>query len=113
VLIVDDNAGFRRLVRRLLEDDGHEVVGAVEAAGEALTATERLSPEVVLLDVCLPDGSGFDVAARLVRARPGLLVLLTSSRRGDEFDKLAAASGAAGFVAKDDLSAAAIDDLVR
>jgi CheY-like chemotaxis protein len=113
LLIVDDNARFRRLAWCLFEDHGYEVVGAVGGAGEALSAVERLAPEVVLLDVNLPDGSGFEVAARLVRDRPSMVVLLTSTRGADEFEQLAVASGAAGFVPKDDLSAAAIDRLVR
>lgn len=113
VLIVDDNPGFRRLAASLLEEHGYEVVGAVENADGAASAVERLAPEVVLLDVNLPDGSGFDVAARLVREWPRVVVLLTSTRGGDEFEQLALASGAAGFVPKDDLSATALDRLVR
>ncbi|MGN6168141.1 MAG: response regulator [Solirubrobacteraceae bacterium] len=110
---MDDNPDFRCLARRLLESHGYEVVGDAGDASDALAAAGRLSPEVVLLDVTLPDGSGFELAARLVRERPGLVVLMTSTRAGDDFAELAEASGAAGFVPKDDLSAAAVDRLAR
>lgn len=112
LLIVDDNRDFRRLARRLLDAQGFEVVGAARNASEALTAAGAVAPDVVLLDVNLPDASGFDVAARLVRERPSVAVVLTSTRSAHDFDQLAVASGARGFVPKDDLSAAELDRLL-
>ncbi|HET7051276.1 MAG TPA: response regulator transcription factor [Solirubrobacteraceae bacterium] len=113
VLIVDDNPGFRRLARRLLEDDGFEVVGAVGDASQALLATGELAPEVILLDVNLPDASGFALAARIARERPGVAVLLTSTHSHQDFDELAVSSGALGFLPKDDLSGAEVERLLR
>jgi CheY-like chemotaxis protein len=112
VLIVDDNAGFRRLAGGLLESEGCQVVGAVENGSEALAAVRRLAPDVVLLDVHLPDASGFELAALLVREGPGPIVVLTSTHARDDFDQLAAQSGAQGFVSKDDLSGATIQRLL-
>ena len=112
LLIVDDNADFRRLARRLLEGDGYQVVGAARDVGEALAAAHELAPEVVLLDVYLPDGSGFEAAARLARERPTVEVLLTSTHSRHDFEQLALASGARGFVLKDDLSGAELDRLL-
>jgi CheY-like chemotaxis protein len=111
-LIVDDNLDFRRLARALLESEGYEVVGAAADASEALTAVERLAPDAVLLDVNLPDSSGFEVAARLARERPATLVLLTSTHGRDDFERLAVQSGARGFVVKDDLSGAELERLL-
>ena len=108
LLIVDDNAGFRRLARRLFESEGYEVVGAVETADEALLAAAELVPDVVLLDVHLPDRSGFEVAARLARDHPSAAVLLTSTHGRAEFDQLARGSGARGFVPKEELSGAEV-----
>jgi CheY-like chemotaxis protein len=113
LLIVDDNRDFRRLARRMLEGDGYEVVGAAGDAAEGLAAVGRLAPQVVLVDVNLPDASGFEVAARLSREHPGASVLLTSTYPRDDFEQLALASGAHGFVAKDDLSGEALDGLLR
>jgi DNA-binding response OmpR family regulator len=64
VLIVDDHRAFRASARKLLELDGFEVVEAEDAASGAALARE-LEPELVLLDVALPDASGFDVADQL------------------------------------------------
>jgi DNA-binding NarL/FixJ family response regulator len=113
LLIVDDNPGFRRLARRLLEADGYDVVGVACDGGGALAAAGELVPEVVLLDVNLPDASGFAVAAQLARERPELAVLLTSTRGRPDFEELALANGARGFVSKDDLSGAELDRLLH
>jgi DNA-binding NarL/FixJ family response regulator len=112
LLIVDDNPDFRRLARRLLETEGYEIVGDAEDARAAVSAAATLSPEVVLLDVNLPDASGFDLAARLTRERPAIAVLLTSTHGRHDFEQLALASGARGFVPKDDLSGSELDRLL-
>src|SRR5947208_6107762 len=80
VLIVDDHPSFRASARRMLEADGYEVVGEAEDGGAALTAAERLRPDLVLLDVRLPDIDGFEVARRLLDAngRTPEIVLISS-----------------------------------
>jgi hypothetical protein len=65
----------------------------------------------VLLDIDVPDGSGFGVAAQLVTKRQRAGVLIGSSCNGDEFEQLAAGNGAVGFVRKDAASAAKLDRL--
>ena len=65
VLIVDDHAGFRGFARRLLEADGFTVVGEAGDGNSALGGGRRSAPEIVLLDVVLPDIDGFAVAERL------------------------------------------------
>src|SRR5699024_431352 len=65
VLIVDDNAGFRLRARELLESEGFEVVGEAADADSALAAMRQLAPDIVLLDVQLPDRDGFEVAKQL------------------------------------------------
>lgn len=104
LLIVDDNPDFRRLARRLLLNEGYDVVGVAADGSEALASVGRLAPDVVLLDVNLPDGSGFELAARLARERPGIALLLTSTRGRQDFERLAIQTGALGFVSKHDLS---------
>ena len=108
VLIVDDHPTFRAVARRLLEADGYEVIGEAVDGGSGIEAVERLQPDVVLLDVHLPDTDGFAVAERIGRGNGGPRIVLTSSRDADEFPGLVAASPAAGFVSKGDLSGAAL-----
>ena len=112
VLIVDDHAGFRRTVRRSLELDGWEVVGEAEDGATALEAAERLHPTVVLLDIGLPDASGFVVAAKLHAAHSAHAVILTSTRDAADVAPLARGSWAAGFLAKSELSGPALDALL-
>jgi CheY-like chemotaxis protein len=114
ILIVDDHPAFRAIARTMLEGEGFTVVGEAGDGRTALTAIEDLQPEVVLLDVQLPGIDGFEVAARLTSwngASPA--VVLTSSRDATEFSGLVERSGARGFVAKAELSAAALTALLK
>jgi DNA-binding NarL/FixJ family response regulator len=113
VLIVDDHPSFRASARRTLESDGFEVVGEATDGASALAAARELRPEIVLLDVQLPDIDGFDVAARLTGNEPAPTVVLTSSRDRSDFGALIARSGARGFLAKAELSGESIESLVR
>jgi DNA-binding NarL/FixJ family response regulator len=112
VLVVDDHAGFRAKARLLLETDGYEVVGEAGDGQEALAEARRLRPEIVLLDVQLPDLDGFDVAERLTENGAGPAVVLTSSRDWSDSPELIVRSGARGFVPKDQLSGRAVGVLL-
>jgi DNA-binding NarL/FixJ family response regulator len=104
VLIVDDHATFRASARLLLESEGFEVVGEAEDGGSALEKTATLAPDLILLDVQLPDIDGFEVASRVSHGASRPAVILVSSRDGRDFGPLVRACGARGFVAKADLS---------
>ena len=109
LLIVDDDARFRNLLRMLLEDvPEFEVVGDAHDGGAALEAARELSPDVVLLDVNLPDTTGFELAPRLAAEAGDPEVVLISSRGDETYQELAAQAGAAGFLPKDELSPDAI-----
>lgn len=111
MLIVDDHPAFRASARKLLELDGFEVVGEAEDGASALELARGLNPELVLLDVALPDLSGFEVAERLANAKPK--VILTSSRTSGDLGRRLQRSGALGFIPKDELSGGALHDLLR
>ena len=111
VLIVDDHPSFRSCARALLEAEGYRVVGEANDGASALRAVEELEPDLVLLDVQLPDLDGFEVASRLTAGNgdgTAPAVVLTSSRDGADFGSLVTRCGARGFVAKAELTGAAL-----
>ena len=112
VLIVDDHAGFRASARALLEAAGHHVVGEAGGAAAALEAAQRLRPALVLLDVQLPDGDGFDVASALAQLPEPPLVVLVSVRDRASYRRRLPGSPARGFIAKDRLTPAAVAALL-
>lgn len=86
VLIVDDHASFRRLAGRVLAEAGFTVVGEAADGASALSAAAALEPDLVLLDIMLPDRSGLAVAEQLRSSpRPPPCVVLTSSRTRSDF----------------------------
>jgi DNA-binding NarL/FixJ family response regulator len=104
VLVVDDNRVFRRgMVRAVQGHDGLELVGEADCGEAALGAIERLRPDVVLLDLRMPDLDGLGVLARLHAAqpRPRCRVLIVSASVDDEVERDADAAGAAGCIGKD------------
>jgi DNA-binding NarL/FixJ family response regulator len=112
VLIVDDHASFRLQARAMLEAEGHAVVGEAADGRSAIEQAGALRPDLVLLDIVLPDVDGFEVARQLAaRANPPL-VILTSSREASTYGPRLAACPALGFIAKDELGGEAIRALV-
>ena len=126
-LVVDDHEGFRAFARLILESAGFTVTEAATGA-EAATAAAATSPQLVLLDIQLPDTDGFEVARRLAAAQgqqgqpgqqrppgqqgrpgqPGPVIVLTSTREASDYGGRIAASPAAGFLPKDQLTARAL-----
>jgi DNA-binding NarL/FixJ family response regulator len=112
VLIVDDHPSFRASARRLLAAEGFDVVGEAVDGQDAIRAARRLGPDVVLLDVQLPDMDGFAVAARLAALESAPSIVLTSSRAAADFGSLLCLSAARGFIAKAELSGHALSVLL-
>ena len=108
VLIVDDHETFRASARRLLEAEGFAVVGEAADGQAGIDAAERLRPDLVLLDVTLPDLDGFEVASRLAAAGSRTVIVLTSSRAESEYGALVAQAPARAFIPKSELSGAAL-----
>lgn len=110
ILIVDDHASFRASARALLASEGYDVVGEAASGTVALQLAEELRPEVVLLDVHLPDLHGFEVTERLCELGDPPAVVLTSSR--SDYSEAARSTSARGFIPKDELSVASLDELL-
>lgn len=113
LLIVDDHAGFRSFARALLEADGFDVIGEAGDGASALTLARALAPEVVLVDVALPDMDGFAVCDALLRDDAGPAVVLTSSRDVSSYRRRLQRSRARGFIPKSELSGPRLAALAR
>jgi DNA-binding NarL/FixJ family response regulator len=113
VLIVDDHPSFRSSAHAILEAEGFTVIGEAHDGASALALADRLQPDLVLLDVQLPDTTGFDVCSTLCEANgAGPDVVLVSSRDAADYGDQISACGARGFVPKAELSGAAIRSLL-
>jgi DNA-binding NarL/FixJ family response regulator len=113
ILVVDDHGDFRATARRLLERDGWSVVGEASDGRTGLAAAAALAPDVVLLDIGLPDVDGFEVAERLALGDRPPSVVLISSRDPDTYRERVRSSPAAAFVAKHELDGVVLRSLVR
>lgn len=112
VLIVDDHAVFRESAAALLAAEGFDVVGQAADGPQAVAEAERLRPEVVLLDIQLPDLDGFAVAERLAALPKAPRVVLISSREASAYGPRLGEAPARGFITKRELSGRALAALV-
>jgi CheY-like chemotaxis protein len=112
VLIVDDHVPFRSIARQVLTADGFLVVGEVADGAEAIRACGELHPDLVLLDVQLPDIDGFAVASVLTDRIDPPAVVLVSSRSRTDYGSRIANCRARGYIAKAELSGPAVRRLL-
>ena len=112
MLIVDDHARFRAAARALLEADGFVVVGMAADGETAVAETVRLRPDIVLLDIQLPDQDGFAVAVQLASLERPPHVVLISTRQAADFGARLESASACGFITKRELGGAALAKLL-
>ena len=111
-VVVDDHADFRAQATELLEAAGYQVIGSCPDGHSALAAVAELRPDVVLLDIQLPDIDGFRVLAQLAALTDRPAVVLISTREASDYGAQVARSGAAGFITKAELSVDALAQAV-
>jgi DNA-binding NarL/FixJ family response regulator len=111
VLVIDDDAVFRGLARRILANCGLTVAGEAESAAAGRAAAEELKPEAALVDVMLPDGDGVALARELSALPWGPRVVLTSSSADSAGPEEVERSGAVAFIPKAELPSAPLDQL--
>jgi DNA-binding NarL/FixJ family response regulator len=112
VLIVDDHEVFRTSARALLQAGGFEVIGEAAGGMEAIEAVSMLHPEVVVLDIQLPDLDGLAVAERLAEAPDPPMVVLVSGREAATYGPRLRHAPVRGFISKSELSGRALAALV-
>ncbi len=105
LFIVDDHPAFRRAVRRTLNAGGFDVVGEADGVQTARDALDGLDPTVVLVDVNLPDGKGFEIVEWLRDRENPPVIVMTSDGEAEDLEELALRSGARAFVEKAQLTA--------
>ncbi|MCA1823515.1 MAG: response regulator transcription factor [Frankia sp.] len=111
VVIVDDHASFRAAAGALLEASGMQVVGEAATGAQAVDVVTALRPDVVLLDIQLPDMDGIEVAQRLSSLEPMPVLVLTSSHDARDYGARLTSAQARGFIPKAELTAVRLVEL--
>lgn len=101
ILIVDDHAMFREGVRGLLERNGFDVVGEAGDGEEALEAVFELSPDLVIMDITMPNVDGIEATRNITSGSPGTRVIALSIHGGKRFVENMLQAGATGYILKD------------
>lgn len=112
VLVVDDHDLFRSRVRIMLESAGFDVVGEADDAAHAIEQYHRLHPDLVLLDIQLPDRDGFSVAEELGHEPDAPTVVLISSHEAEDYGSKLENANIASFIFKPDLSRETLQALI-
>ena len=112
VIVVDDDAGFRDLARRILLDCGYRPIGEARSVSDALQQVTRLTPDLALVDIGLPDGDGLELTRRLTAPPWHVRVVLVSADTEATSQGEALDAGAVGFVPKSELACGVLDVLL-
>ena len=98
VIVVDDAAAVRGMLRAVLTDEGYSVVGDLASGGHLLSAVAQMQPDIVCLDYNLPDGNGLDLLREIHAAHPTVAVVMITGATDPDLESAAAEAGAAGFI---------------
>lgn len=113
VLVVDDNDLMRTLLRGMLRGEQYQVIGEARNGLQAVEAVQRLSPDIVCLDVMMPEMDGLEALQAMKQAKPGLVVVMITGNPSVENVQESLQGGAAGFIVKPFNTAKVLDTLSR
>ncbi|MCL1829565.1 MAG: response regulator [Oscillospiraceae bacterium] len=100
VLIVDDASFMRISIKNMLTKNGHEVIGEAENGKVGVEKFKELSPDIVTMDITMPEMSGLEALKEIVKIDPGAKVLMVSAMGQEAMVRDAIMSGAKGFIVK-------------
>lgn len=100
VLIVDDTECIRRVIRRIVEREGYEVVGEANDGSEAVEQFEKLHPDIVTMDITMPGCDGIDAVRQIVKSNPDARVVMCSALGEEKLVTEALEAGAREFIVK-------------
>ncbi len=113
ILIADDNAVMRAVLRALLRDEGYDVIGEAADGAAAVDMAKRLAPDIVCLDIVMPKTDGLQALQEIRAALPAAVVLMISGNADRESVAAAVAGGAVGYILKPFNAARVIDTMKK
>ena len=100
ILVVDDASFMRQMIREIVEEEGHEVVGEASDGDEAIAEFRKLHPDIVTMDIVMPRRSGIDAVAQIRKLDAGARVVMCSALGQDRLVEDAMNAGAIAFIVK-------------
>lgn len=99
-MVVDDASFMRQMIREIVEEEGHEVVGEASDGDEAIAEFRKLHPDIVTMDIVMPRRSGIDAVAQIRQLDAGARVVMCSALGQDRLVEDAMNAGAMAFIVK-------------
>ena len=113
IMIVDDNDMMRSILRGMLRGESYEVVGEARNGVQAVEMADRLKPDIVCLDVMMPEKNGIEALIEIKAARPNTVVVMITSNADADTVQQAIGNGASGFIIKPFNAARVLDTLEK
>jgi len=103
IVVADDHALVRRFVCGVLAAEGWQICGEASNGREAVQVTLKQKPDIVVLDLCMPELNGLDATRHILKRMPGIIVFILTLEDGEHVARAVVESGAAAYVQKTDL----------
>lgn len=113
IMIVDDNDMMRSILRGMLRGETYDVVGEARNGVQAVEMADRLKPDIVCLDVMMPEKNGIEALVEIKAARPSTVVVMITSNADADTVQQAIGNGASGFIIKPFNAARVLDTLQK